>query len=540
MYLDLIDGISISDKTHFLKNKRFDVYWEGLVFVGGLAAGKDSITSFIEKLENSTLDHATYCLSGSFVCFLLDKDADTWHCFSDGSRLKPLYYTQKAISSSFLELAKRSNLKGSDMDSFCIVEFILTGYHFSSNIFFKQIKVLNADEILEAKPGFSVVLKKRDGGYPLEGDLPADPVNAFLNILEKTALSLRNSGLRISFDLTGGLDTRLLAATFDYFGLEFDTAITGVPNNPDILIARKTAKVLGKSHPFYPVFHEVSAETLWAELDPIVKEVDGMNDIVEPYHRLSQLAESRRERGIELTIGGGGGQLYKDGIQWIKAFLTPGRERGKTRLLDKLVSTGLASGGLSKEITHNIFPKHLQAISFDYRTYLYNYLKDRFLLTSSSKYKLADIIFYLYSLRAPRTALINQYSPFLNPESVFIGINLNKRDRFRHQFHRRVISRVNPRLANLTTNRIGMSMARGGIGVVKDFFGMVRWCMSNKVLPLSNQQLYPCLRTLPETDKALSGLKDYGFLSTDTTLETIEDAYLGRFITLFKVLQILE
>ena len=267
MYLDLTEGIEVSDTTQWQKSQRFEIYWEGFVFVKGQQPGKTSIRSFVKKLERLGPHQASAILSGSFVCLVQDKESGTWYAFTDGSRSKPLFYTKDTVCSSFLELAKRNHFKGSNMDPFCVVEFILTGFQFSDKIFFNQIKVLDAHEILEVTPGLSITLKHRAWRDPFQEELFSDSVAAFLNVMEKIVKSIRDSELQVSVDLTGGTDTRLTAAILDYFGLEFETAVSGTPNHPDVQIGAKVARTLESSHTFHPVFHEVRPTFLWNEPD---------------------------------------------------------------------------------------------------------------------------------------------------------------------------------------------------------------------------------------------------------------------------------
>jgi len=539
MYLGVTEGIEVSDKTQYLRYGKYEIYWEGFVFAEGARSGETAIRFFAKELGQSDLGQASAVLSGSFVCFVQDNESDASYAFTDGARRKPLYYTENAVCSSFLELAKRSHLRGADMDPFCLVEFIYTGLQFSRKIFFDQINILDAHEILKITPGISIALEHRAVRDPFQEELPSNPVIAFLDAMEKTVELLRKSGLRVSVDLTGGLDTRLLVAMLDYFGLEFETAVSGTPDHPDVQISKKVARARGNSHDHHPIYHEVRPTFLWSELGRVVKAADGMNGS----HRLYQLALDRKERGIELTIGGNGGQFYKDGVQWITAFLTRPGIKAKERLLSKFVHSGMASWSWKQEIPHNIFCRRLREVSKVYKVYIHNQLKEKCFSLSASKHELADRIFYQYSLRDPRSSIINHYSPYLDPDCIAIGVNLLKRDRFRHRFHRKVISRLNPQLANLSTARIGMSMAKGSVGIMRDIFGVIYWRMSmanKRYGSLDNPELYSCLRRLPEAKNALAGLKDYDIVEASITLEEISNIHLGRLVNLFMVLQILE
>jgi len=156
MYCLVDKGMEMGEGAECREAKRFIVCWEGFVFVKGEKPGKPSIDAFMTEMGRSDLHRTASILSGSFVCFAQDKETDTWYAFSNGSCAPPLFYTEDAVSSSFLELAHRNHLGIEDMTPFSIVESILTGLQFYNKTSFDQIKVLDTEEILEASPGRAI------------------------------------------------------------------------------------------------------------------------------------------------------------------------------------------------------------------------------------------------------------------------------------------------------------------------------------------------------------------------------------------------
>src|SRR5207245_6966712 len=110
---------------------------------------------------------------------------------------------------------------------------------------------------------------------------------------------------RVSVDLTGGIDSRLLAVVLNYFGLRFEVAASGVPGNSDVQIARAVAEALGKD--FHLTTHDAAGSD-WNELFVIS---DGLFDLGKT-GRPIQLQKDRVKRGITLALSGAGGELYKD------------------------------------------------------------------------------------------------------------------------------------------------------------------------------------------------------------------------------------
>ncbi|MCK4394312.1 hypothetical protein KAX17_15535 [Candidatus Bipolaricaulota bacterium] len=534
MYYTLAEGIEFDEGTECREVKRFTVCWEGFVFVKGQKPGRSSIAKFIEEIGESNLHRAISMLSGSFVCFVRDKEIGTWCAFSDGSCATPLFYTEDAVSSSILELAHRNHLGIEDLEPLAVVEFILTGLQFSNKIFFDRIKVLDAQEILKITPGWSIELKHLAHRDPFQKEVPSDLESSFLGIMQQITDSVR--GLRLSVDLTGGTDTRLTASILDHFGLEFETSVSGTANHPDVLISEKVARLLSPVCGHHPLVHEVGPSTLWLELDDIVRKVDGLCDAVGA-HRLYQLALDREKRGIELVIGSSGGELYKDGGWWRAAFLTPLPIRAKEHFIDKIVDSGLAAWGMH-EVPRKLFAKRLLDFSENYLSSVKQRLKEGFLSPTVGKYELADRIFYEYSVRAPRgfgCRMIRRYVPHLDPDLVAIGVHLPMQDRLRHGFYRKILSKVNPELANMPTTRNGMSVARGAKGTVRDVLGIIHWQLSKaRTSAKDSPQLYSCLRALPEIEGVLASMKNYDVINSDIRVNEIRDVHLGRLVTLFK------
>ena len=130
-------------------------------------------------------------------------------------------------------------------------------------------------------------------------------INDFLKEMKKIAFSLKNK--KISIDLTGGIDSRLLTLIFQNAGLQFETALSGCYGHTDIETPKEVSKILGLQ--YYITYHHVNSETLFKELKATFICYDGLTDIIEN-HREYQFFEDRKSRGIKVSISGVGGKLY--------------------------------------------------------------------------------------------------------------------------------------------------------------------------------------------------------------------------------------
>jgi len=130
----------------------------------------------------------------------------------------------------------------------------------------------------------------------------------FLQNLCDVASSLKNN--KISMDLTGGSDSRLLTVIFREAGIDFETAVSGMSGHPDVEISKMAAGLLRTTH--YVTYHKAENIDLAHELEETFVNCDGLSDILN-IHRLYQFDCDRGERRITLAISGSSGELYKDG-----------------------------------------------------------------------------------------------------------------------------------------------------------------------------------------------------------------------------------
>ncbi len=292
---------------------------------------------------------------------------------------------------------------------------------------------------------------------------PREPIEAFLDTWRKFVFAIE--GEKVSVDLTGGTDTRLIVGILDSLGMEFETGVSGTAEHPDVMISKQVAVTMKDRHPHYVCIHSVDPERLWQELYEVVRAVAGVVADIASAHRLYQLATSRLSRGISLVIGGSGGELYKDGGWWrTAALLGPGPAPGE-RLIRRLVESGLIGWGMEAKYPTNFFSSELCDIANGYKDSLIQRLKNRYAHNfSEGVYRLADRLFFEYSARAPRgfgARILPTYNPLLDMPWVVVGINLPRSQRFLCRFYRRVLGQLNPTLAQIPTTRGGMTLRAG-------------------------------------------------------------------------------
>ena len=543
-YIDTEQKIWIDGKINTWENRKFKIHWQGCLFIPGIPAGGESMEIFAKEIEKIGIEKACSILYGSFYCFVYDKESNIYYAFTDNSRQSFLFYDSKNsfISSSFLHLVKLNRLKVKDMLPSSIVEFILTGLIFTPEIFFENIKIIETDEIIifpKDKTKITLRKKKLENVFSIS-EKPTDS-DIFLKEFQKIASSFKKS--KISIDLTGGTDTRTLMVIFHSLGLNFETAISGVLNSSDVLISKQIARKRNLTH--FITYHIVNSEILEKELWETFYLGDGLSDILTNHH-LYQFQKDKKKRGIDFSIGGLGGELYKDGGWWRTAFI----KRNKRRIINTLLNSGLVGWGLSKGKTpENIFSKRLLKLAINYKRNLSQKLYDRFATNSQQDfYKMADQIFYEYSVRAPRSfnqRLIPTYNPLLERNIVKLGINIPKRDRFLHIFYRKIVTSLDPEIAKIKTTRGDFTISSKIHHITKDILrtfpaNLFKKFFKNRVLGSINPEIYHIVRNLTETKNIFRLLKKYKIIDRNLEPKNINNRYLGRLLSLGKLIKYID
>jgi hypothetical protein len=343
------------------------------------------------------------------------------------------------------------------------------------------------------------------------------------------------SGENISLDLTGGIDSRLLAVVLDYFGLRFELAASGIPGNEDLLIAEAVAASIGRE--LRVTYHDCEL-TDW---DWVCEVSDGMFDPAKA-SRPMQLQRDRARRGVTLAIGGDGGELFKD-FWWLQDF--PWYRR-RTPNLARLYDFRIAS----RTIEHSYLSKPYRSLSQTYRKRLLGSFSQ---YSDDSNTQTYDRIYYFFKMQAVAGCFIKNalaslqiYTPYLERDAVSTGYNLSRWQRFFNQYHRRTISRYSTRAARLRTTEGHMSASSDTSMIVRDLprYVMDRWKRFHRKIgqrassPVSMQEstddprMPEYLYRLLEARRSMERLKDAGILNPALRLQDVRKGYVGSLFAL--------
>ena len=545
MYINKKQTLWINNQTNIWENEKFKIHWQGCLFIPGIPVGQRSIKFFAKEIEIKKIEKSCHILYGNFYCVVYNKKLDTYSIFTDNSRQSSVFYNLKNnfISSSFLHLVKLSHLETKNILPSSIVEFILTGFIFTSEIFFKNIKIIKANEIITFRGNNSkIILKKKNlKNIFIESKKITKPKN-FIQIFQKIADSLK--GNKISITLTGGTDSRTLVTIFHDLNVNFETAVSGVPTCPDVLISNKVAKIRKLTH--YTTTHIIDSKTFEEEINKNFYLGDGLIDVLQT-HRLYQFEKDKQKRKIDFSIGGSGGELYKDGGWWRIAFV----RKNKKNIINSLINSGLIGWGLTKgKIPNNIFHKKLLKLAINYKKDISKKLKNRFATNNQQDfYKMADQIFYEYSVRSPRgfnQRLIKNYNPLLERNIVKLGINILNKERFSHIFYRKIVTSIDPKIAKIKTTRGASTMHSGIYYIIKDTLkmflinNMFKKLFKKREVAITNPQIYKAVKNSSNIKNLFLLLQKYKIINEKIKPNNIDNKYLGRLITLGMLIKYIE
>ena len=528
------DTTILSEDTHltsYWENEIYKFAWKGFVFIPGIRAGRPSIEHVARCLSgNRTIAEATLPLKGDFYLIIRDKKKHINYALTDHNGMFQIYYTDRLISTSYLELLHYLRIKKSDLSKETIVEFLHLGNLYFKKTFTACIRKISSEEILTFASNGTVRKIKKS-----LCSIDQSPGCSFTDFFHNLSSSISNE--RISVDLTGGFDTRLIACMFTFFGLDFEVAVSGIENHEDIIIAKQVAVALKRK--LYITYHQI--DNLVDDIKLMFIYNDGLGDVLK-FHRLAQFQGDRKQRGITLAINGVGGEFYCD-YWWIQDFPFYNKSIANIpRLFDLRIEPIV--------FPHEYFTGELRELSETFRDRMIKCLNQYVLGSNTQTY---DNIYYyvmIQELAARDTTNINNhflsnYTPLCDLELVTLGFNLPRTRRFFNLFKRSYTYDLYPQIAKIRTAD-GFSASLDKLDIVKDAFNFignkgkrVMKKVGQRVLKKTYFQANPnhpdLLRLILDEqlmDEIITSLKDHHLLNHSLSKGDIRSQHIGRILTL--------
>jgi asparagine synthase (glutamine-hydrolysing) len=223
------------------------------------------------------------------------------------------YYRQfssgVALSTSSLVLAQ---LDAVSLDASGCQEFLGTGVIYEDRTLYSEVKKLPPAAITRFANGRKVGHRQYwnlDALAP-ESLTATQATEALWENLTSTVATINRHFDSIVCDLTGGYDSRAIAAAFLHGQKTFSTVVSGPPNIGDVRVSRGLAEMLGLEHIHYP---PVTNPITCNDLDAALGLTDGECDLLE-YVAVARIHHDLSQR-FQISINGSFGEVAR-GYWW--------------------------------------------------------------------------------------------------------------------------------------------------------------------------------------------------------------------------------
>ena len=248
----------------------------------------------------------------------------------------------------------------------------------------------------------------------------------------------------MSVDLTGGSDTRLVAALLAR-SLPFECAVSGTADSSDVEIAAEVARALGR--PLHVTIHDAS--DVGDVVGELFEAADGISRPPRPGIGSASSHGSGRTASVDVAVGGIGGELLKD-FFWLPDFPllpdadTPPRTAVRPRCRPVPFPRRTARGPARACTRRGVRPRILAA------------MRRRRMATNTETYDRIYCEMRMAVIAAHAISVNDTYVPFvaplLDPAVVRLGYSLPRRDRFFNRYHRRVITDASEAAARVSSS----------------------------------------------------------------------------------------
>jgi len=387
-------------------------------------------------------------LNGSFSVAVLDERTDKLHLVSDRMCSQPLYYyrdEQKIVFSTTIGAIMATCFVEPKFNYDFLPSYLQTRerYGIGYQQFFKDVYMLPAASILTfSRDGFSI-----DTYWKPSFDRPSvfNPDNhfgVFKEMLKKSIKQCTAGKKDIGLFVSGGLDSRYIAACVKELGIQATAFSFGTKNGLQYKIIRRLMERLGLEYHFF----ELDGDFIHELANDIVRKGDGSMR-VRDCHFIGQLERIKNDFDIDVMLTGHfGGELFGQMLPKTRFGIVP----PQAITIDSLVEKYADSTPLDLLLTDNTLEKisenSLDPVGRYFRTHAEGY----------TPAELADLYEFeercrCYVLQLYR--FIDWYfdvrRPFMNNELIDFAMNLPYEMRARETFYQKGLNYCFPQLSDI-------------------------------------------------------------------------------------------
>ena len=417
-------------------------------------------------------------LFGAFSVFLTFKDESV--VFTDNSNLQCVYISDHAVSDSLLEMIRHEKDRYGvklRFDEDALTEYMVLGKYYLDKTLIAGIRKSKSDEYYVISGGKLSVHKKGIGD--ITGPSKAKDIPSFFKTLNG---KLR--GKKILLAQTGGYDSRLINVLLDP-RQDVQTFMQGNDfQSRDYLIAKQVAE--NSNRPFEYYGGDENRKLTDELIRKIFLDRDGMYFTVTPsLVRTFDYSDYFNDKGYSLQFTGDGGVLHKD-WEWMQDFpFYRKRSVNIDKFYDQRIAYAPKFKGLSKKLQAN-YPKVRETICSELNRLVKGHI-------NTEAYDL--FYYYVSSDRSEHYHIhprgFSKYAPLTEFELVKYSYHLPRGRRFFYNEIRSITTKMNIKVARMTTNYGTTAsselpyIVRDVFFQMKDYFVKLKRMVYRKVLKLN-------------------------------------------------------
>lgn len=512
-----------------MEYKGVTIYLKGLLFVCGRKTGFDSIKYIVDKFWITHQWNFKEIYGNYFVIFI-DNNKTNQILFTDNGGIFKSYQYNDKFSTSFLELIENNKeLSVNNLDYFSIINFLKFGHTFFNKTLISEIKTIDNESYFEYEGG---VLSKKNKNIGLINSHSIITIHDFFKNFIYAI-----SDYNVSLDLTGGVDSRLIASFFAANNANYETALSGNPGLDDIIIAERVSNALNRL--FFPTYQNIS-DIDEDYLMNIFERTDSQIDIL-VYQRNHQFNIDRIKRKIDIRINGTGGEQYKD-VWWRHEFPFYNKKKSNIEKFFGYVDPQNFPSYILGEKTINHFNEQSDLFIKMFSFYL--------LETNSKTYDNIGYKILMSSIAGINTTIANNYlltyAPLLEYELIKISFNLKRKKRIFNNYHRNLITKNYPSVSRIKTTE-GITVSSDISQLILDVINYSICYVTRQIrkktnkkktnknensAQATNNEIYSIWRESILYRNSLDILKEYGIINQMIDYDSVPKVYVGRIITL--------
>lgn len=269
--------------------------------------------------DESARKRVARSVTGQYSACFVDGDKDIITVWNNVTRIEPVYWAE---SSEFIVVSTRALLahllcENRDVPNYEILNlgyFINRGYYSCEYTPFKGVNILSPNSILKinsqgVKVEPLVDLEEEEGLMKPDDGFYDEITETFVDSL----LPIKKHNVEIDADLTGGKDSRLIAAGLKYINADFHASTSGFLEHPDVVVAGMVANALNIPHNVnIPAVSKTGPEEyLTYDISKRARDVlfvtEGMVSAYENIKRLTDFSPNT------VKVGGNGGEILRGG-----------------------------------------------------------------------------------------------------------------------------------------------------------------------------------------------------------------------------------